>query len=240
MRQGRGYLAEFFFSLFFLALPAGESGVQAAALGGFFVVGGDGGVGASKRFQTCQWAAIFFGLDLCPVGQGAHAPGELRVEERDRIIAIAATDAEVAHVGGDDFGFREAFGELEDTVVGHVHRWPIVRDRSANLFGFPVEHGLNDHPALPRPREQEVDGPRGVGEEVAGFGPYDLAGGGRFAQGIRDFSGPDRGGDRPWLKLLPKNLGFMPRVCISTGINPAAPGNRIVNFPTQYFFAEWQ
>ena len=209
-------------------------------MGGFFVVGGDGGVGASKRFQTCQWAAIFFGLDLCPVGQGAHAPGELRVEERDRIIAIAATDAEVAHVGGDDFGFREAFGELEDTVVGHVHRWPIVRDRSANLFGFPVEHGLNDHPALPRPREHEVVCPRGVGEEVAGFGPHDLAGGGRFAQGIRDFSGPDRGGDRPWLKLLPKNLGFMPRVWIATGINPAAPGNRIVNCSTQYFFAGWQ
>ena len=193
MRQGRGYLAEFFSSLFFLALPAGESGVQAAALGGFFVVGGDGGVGASKRFQTCQWAAIFFGLDLCLVGQGAHVPGELRVEERDRIIAIAATDAEVAYVGGDHFGFREAFGELEDTAVGHVHRWPIVRDRSANLFGFPVEHGLNDHPALPRPREQEVDGPREVGEEVAGFGLHDLAGGGRFAQGIQDFSGPDRG-----------------------------------------------
>ncbi len=106
MRQGRGYLAEFFSSLFFLALPAGASGVQAAALGGFFVVGGDGGVGASKRFQTCQWAAIFFGLDLCPLGQGAHAPGELRVEERDRIIAIAATDAEVARVGDDHFGFR--------------------------------------------------------------------------------------------------------------------------------------
>ena len=33
-------------------------------------------------------------------------PGELRVEERDRIIKIAATDAEVAHVGGDHFGFR--------------------------------------------------------------------------------------------------------------------------------------
>ena len=80
--------------------------MQAAALGGFFVVGGDGGVGASKRFQTCQRAAIFFGLDLCTVVQGAHAPGELRVEERDRIIAIAATDAEVAHVGGDHFSFR--------------------------------------------------------------------------------------------------------------------------------------
>ena len=128
-----------------------------AALGGFFVVGGDGGVGASKRFQTCQRAAIFFGLDLCPVGEGAHVPGELRVEERDRIIAIAATDAEVAHVGGDHFGFREAFGELEDTVVGHVHRWPIVRDRSANLYGFPVEHELSDHPALPRQREHDVD-----------------------------------------------------------------------------------
>jgi hypothetical protein len=56
---------------------------------------------------------------------------------------------------------------------------------------------------LPRPREQEVGGPRGVGEEVAGFGPHDLVGDGRFAKGIRDFSGPDRG-DRPWLKLLLK------------------------------------
>ncbi len=82
-----------------------------AALGGFFVVGKDGGVGASKRFQTCQRAAIFFFLDLCPLGQGAHVPGELRVDERDRIIAIAATDAEVAYVGGDHFGFREAFGK---------------------------------------------------------------------------------------------------------------------------------
>jgi hypothetical protein len=50
------------------------------------------------------------------------------------------------------FSSIASLGELEDTVVGHVHRWPIVRDRSANLFGFPVEHGLNDHPALPRPR----------------------------------------------------------------------------------------
>jgi len=63
-------------------------------------------VGATKRFQTCQWAAIFFFLDLCTLGQGAHVPGELRVDERDRIIAIAAIDAEVAHVGGDHFGFR--------------------------------------------------------------------------------------------------------------------------------------
>ena len=135
-----------------------------------------------------------FQLGPVPRRACAHVPGELRVDERDRIIAIAATDAEVAYVGGDRFGFREAFGELEDTAVGHVHRWPIVRDRSANLFGFPVEHGLNDHPALPRQREQEVDGPRGVGEEVAGFGPHDLAGDGRFAKGIRDFSGSDRGG----------------------------------------------
>ena len=28
----------------------------------------------------------------------------------------------------------------------------------------------------------------------------------------------------------------MPRVCSATGINPAAPGNRIVNFPTKYSF----
>ena len=63
-------------------------------------------VGATKRFQTCQRAAIFFFLDLCTLGQGAHVPGELRVDERDRIIAIAAIDAEVAHVGGDHFGFR--------------------------------------------------------------------------------------------------------------------------------------
>ena len=155
-----------------------------AALGGFFVVGGDGGVGASKRFQTCQWAAIFFCLDLCLVGQGAHVPGELRLDERDRIIAIAATDAEVAHVGDDHFGFRGSLGELEDTAVGHVYRWPVFRDCSANLFGFTGEHGLDDHPALPRQREHEVDGPLGIGEEVAGFSQHDLAGGGRFAQGI--------------------------------------------------------
>jgi hypothetical protein len=39
-----------------------------AALGGFFVVGGDGGVGGVKAIQTSQRAAIFFSLDLCPVG----------------------------------------------------------------------------------------------------------------------------------------------------------------------------
>ena len=112
------------------------------------------------------------------------------MDERDRIIAVATINAEVAQVSGDDFGFREALGELEHTAVGHVHRRPVFRDRSANLFGFTGEHGLDDHPALPRQREHEVDGPLGIGEEVASFSPHDLAGDGRFAQGIQDFSRP--------------------------------------------------
>jgi len=38
------------------------------------------------------------------------------VDERDRIIAVATINAEVAQVSGDDFGFREALGELERTI----------------------------------------------------------------------------------------------------------------------------
>ena len=107
-----------------------------AALGGFFVVGKDGGVGASKRFQTCQRAAIFFGLDLCLVGQGAHVPGELRVEERDRIIAIAATDAEVAYVGGDHFGFRGSKrGKVLHSVLSRESDEVQKLTVSARLFG---------------------------------------------------------------------------------------------------------
>lgn len=63
---GARLLGGVFLFVIFLSFASRSVGVQAAALGGFFVVGGDGGVGASKRFQTCQWAAIFFGLDLCP------------------------------------------------------------------------------------------------------------------------------------------------------------------------------
>ena len=107
-----------------------------AALGGFFVVGKDGGVGASKRFQTCQRAAIFFFLDLCTLGQGAHVPGELRVDGRDRIIAIAAIDAEVAHVGGDHFGFRGSKrGKVLHFVLSRENEEVQKLTVSARLFG---------------------------------------------------------------------------------------------------------
>ena len=69
-------------------------------------------VGASKRFQTCQRAAISFGLERRPAAHGVQVSRQLRVDERDRIIAVATINAEVAQVSGDDFGFREALGEL--------------------------------------------------------------------------------------------------------------------------------
>ncbi len=112
------------------------------------------------------------------------------MDKRDGLVAIAAIDPEVTDVGRDDFGPRKSFGESEHAAVGHIHRRPIFRDGGANQIGFTREHRLNHHPTLPRQCEHEIDGPLGVGEQVARLGQNDLAGDRRFAEGIQDLPRP--------------------------------------------------
>ena len=57
-----------------------------------------------------------FRLGSVPGSAWAQVSRQLRVDERDRIIPVATISAEVAQVSGDDFGFREALGELERTI----------------------------------------------------------------------------------------------------------------------------
>lgn len=115
----------------------------------------------------------------------------LRVNEQEGLAAIAAIDAEVADIGRDDFCPRKSLGEPEHAAVGHVHRWPVFRDGGANRVGFIGKHWFDQHPTLSRQCEHEINGALGVGEEVARLGQHDLAGGGRFAEGIQHLPRPD-------------------------------------------------
>ena len=87
-----------------------------------------------KRFQT----SLRFSLDLRPAAHGAQVPWQLRVDERDRIIAVATTNTEVAHVGGDDFGFRENLRQTDNPCVSEIHLLTVFSDESGecDTLGF--------------------------------------------------------------------------------------------------------
>ncbi len=67
------------------------------------------------------------------------------MDQGERLIAVAAVNAEMAHVGRDNFGRRIHFREAHDAAIGDVHFRPILRDRSADGTRFVDQDRSKQH-----------------------------------------------------------------------------------------------